>query len=193
MLPAQMRHLSLAFLALTHFFLSLLSQPAHRTLISNSKPPLPKANSAPSFANSFLGTYVLRGAQVQPDSQTLLPDIFMPHGCPQTPSSHQGRRVNSRGAALRTRKSKCGAEPRVELGALGWDGCDAQPLLMLPQTHMFVSMSRVGMPQLAAQYILQHGAITSSHSRCQMGCGERSTVLLPCSNAVPAAKPASCT
>lgn len=40
---------------------------------------------------------------------------------------------------------------------------------MLPQTHTFASMSRVGMPQLAAQSILQHAAITSSHSRCWMG------------------------
>lgn len=62
---------------------------------------------------------------------------------------------------------------------MGWDGWDAQPLLMLPQTRTFVSMSREGMLQLAAQYILQHGAIISSHSRCQMGCRERSTVLLP--------------
>lgn len=49
----------LSLLALTHFFFSLLSQSAHMTLISNPKPLFPKANSTPSFANSFLGVCVL--------------------------------------------------------------------------------------------------------------------------------------
>lgn len=54
-LPAQMHRLSLPSLALTHFFLSLLSQPARRTLISSPESPFPKACSAASFANPFPG------------------------------------------------------------------------------------------------------------------------------------------
>lgn len=57
---------------------------------------------------------------------------------------------------------KKGKASEVQSPGLSWelwngmDGWNAQPLLMLPQTHMFVSMSRAGMLQLAAQYILQH-------------------------------------
>lgn len=54
-LPAQMCRLSLPSLAPRHFFLSLLSQPARRTLISSPKSPFPKARSAASFANPFPG------------------------------------------------------------------------------------------------------------------------------------------
>lgn len=60
MLPAQMCCLSLPSLAPRHFFLSLLFQPACRTLISSPESPFPKACSAASFANPFPGACARR-------------------------------------------------------------------------------------------------------------------------------------
>lgn len=55
---------------------------------------------------------------------------------------------------------------------------------MLPQNHIFLSMSRAGIPQLSTQYTLRHRAITSStYARCWTGCREQSTALSASSNA----------
>lgn len=84
--------LSLPSLALTHFFLSLFSQPAHRTLISSPESSFPKTCSAASFSKPISrGFCTALGTRVTTWQESLLPYIFMPHRCPQTPSRSQGR------------------------------------------------------------------------------------------------------